>query len=133
MPGYSLNHPMQGGFDAWFYDGLCGIQPDPANPGFKHFFVRPSFAGDLKKASAEFESPHGTIRCSWQRTATKGFYDITVPANTTATITLPGGDFASLGVNGQRVDGARGVLETNAGAATLRVAPGRYRLSVSAE
>ena len=28
----SLNHAMQGGFDAWFYQGLGGIWPDPLQP-----------------------------------------------------------------------------------------------------
>ena len=23
----------------WFYEYLCGLHPDPENPGFKHFFV----------------------------------------------------------------------------------------------
>ena len=34
----SVNHPMQYGFAAWFYHGICGIEPDSPNPGFKHFF-----------------------------------------------------------------------------------------------
>ena len=33
----SLNHPMMGGFDNWFYNTLAGIRPDPAHPGAHHF------------------------------------------------------------------------------------------------
>jgi alpha-L-rhamnosidase len=37
----SRNHPFQGGFDAWFYNGLGGIVPDPEIPGFKHTILKP--------------------------------------------------------------------------------------------
>jgi hypothetical protein len=31
----------------WFYHDLAGIQPDPASPGFKHFFIHPDIVGNL--------------------------------------------------------------------------------------
>jgi hypothetical protein len=123
---------MQGGFDTWFYDGICGIQPDPDQPGFKHFFVEPHLVGDLQTASAEFDSPHGTIRSSWKRSAGKGYCDITVPANTTATILLPCRDLTEIRVNGQAVEGAKGVLENTAEGGLL-VGGGRYRLQFPME
>ena len=40
-PDRSLSHPFQGGYDAWFYQGLGGIRPDPENPATStSFFSR---------------------------------------------------------------------------------------------
>ncbi len=132
MPRYSLNHPMQGGFDAWFYDGICGIRPDPEQPGFKHFFVEPRLVGDLQSAKAEFDSSHGLIRSSWKRSTDKGYCDITVPANTTATLLLPCRDLEKVRVNGQAPARARGVKEVTAEGGLL-VGAGRYRVQFPLE
>jgi len=59
-PGRSLNHPFKGGYDSWFYSGLGGINPDPANPGYKHFFLRPVFPKDLDEANGGDSQPYGT-------------------------------------------------------------------------
>jgi alpha-L-rhamnosidase len=36
---------------SWFYEGLAGIRPDPMNPGFKHFTLRPGIVprGPIKR------------------------------------------------------------------------------------
>ena len=128
-PEDSRNQAMRGSFDAWFYDGLCGIQHDPEQPGFKHFFVRPCFAGQLDHASAEYESPHGTIRSSWRRSETSVCCHITVPANTTATLYPPDCRFDSLQVNDRKPEDAEGVLQVQPEDGALRVGAGQYKLS----
>jgi alpha-L-rhamnosidase len=129
MPEDGRNQAMRGSFDAWFFDGLCGIQPDPAQPGFKHFFVRPSFAGNLSHASVEYESPHGTIRSSWRRDAAGASCNVTVPANTTATIVPPECAFDTLLVNGRKPGESEGVIETRPADGALRVGAGHYELT----
>ena len=86
----SLNHPMQAGFAAFFYEALAGIRPDPGNPGFRHFFIRPSGFDRLEHAGATVKSPYGEISSSWSRKEDKVVLSITVPFNTTATLVLPG-------------------------------------------
>jgi alpha-L-rhamnosidase len=79
-----------GNLDAWFYQTLAGIQCDPASPGFKHFFVRPYVPRNLTWARASFKSPYGRIVSAWKRTGKRLTLEVTVPANTSATILVPG-------------------------------------------
>ncbi|MCS6950882.1 MAG: family 78 glycoside hydrolase catalytic domain, partial [bacterium] len=37
----SYNHPMQGGFDAWFFYGIAGIRPSEEGAGFKRIILQP--------------------------------------------------------------------------------------------
>jgi alpha-L-rhamnosidase len=87
--GASRFHVMYGDIDAWFYKALAGINPDPAAPGFKHFFVTPHVAGDLTSAGAEYDSARGEIISHWKIVNGEFRLDLTVPANTTATVSLP--------------------------------------------
>ena len=86
----SLNHIMFGDVSNWFFQWIAGIGLDPASPGFKHILIRPQPVGDLAWAKATVSSPYGMISSSWNKDA-KGFHlDVVIPANTTATVMLPG-------------------------------------------
>jgi alpha-L-rhamnosidase len=85
----SLNHMMFGEIGAWFFRGLAGIQIDDAQPGFKHTILKPHFISSLTHFNADFESPYGKIKTSWKREGEKIVYQVTVPANSTATIHFP--------------------------------------------
>lgn len=86
QPGRSLNHPFKGGYDAWFFSGLGGIVPDAAQPGYKHFFLRPVFPGDLGFVTVSLETGYGMIRSAWARQDTVIVWTAEVPMNTTATV-----------------------------------------------
>ena len=77
-----------GNLDAWFYQTLAGIRP--AAPGFKKILIQPSIAGDLKWVKAHFDSPYGRIVSNWKIEGDQLIMDITIPANTTATVVVPG-------------------------------------------
>jgi alpha-L-rhamnosidase len=83
----------------WFYEWLCGVKPDPAAPGFKHFFITPYIPKDLASAGMEFQSPYGRIATAWQQDGDKLRLTVEVPWNTTATVQVPG--FRPVSVNGQ--------------------------------
>lgn len=85
----SLNHPMMGGFDNWFYTSLAGIRPDPARPGFQHFFLAPCAIDGLEWVTCWHDTPKGRIASEWRRTGTALEWTVQVPPGTTATITLP--------------------------------------------
>ncbi len=88
--GSSHNHFMLGQIMEWFYHDLAGIQPDPATPGFKHIVIRPAPVGDLTWVKASYDSVHGMIRTHWMRREGKFTLRVTIPANTSATVHLPG-------------------------------------------
>ena len=84
------NHVMFGDISAWFYKTLAGINVDPASPAFKHFIIKPNVVGDLTSARAAYNSIRGPIVSDW-KTDKEGLHlTVTIPANTTATVSLPG-------------------------------------------
>jgi hypothetical protein len=87
----SHNHFMLGHLTEWLYAGLAGIQPDPAAPGWKKFIIKPAIVGDLTWVKAHYDSPYGRIVSHWRRSGTNVTLDVTVPANSTATIITPDG------------------------------------------
>ncbi len=101
-------HVMFGDIDAWFYRALAGINPDPAAPGFKHFFITPNVVGDLTWARADYDSVRGKIVSDWR--VFHGDFELTVrvPANTTATVSLPISDAAAVRESGQPVSRSAG-------------------------
>jgi alpha-L-rhamnosidase len=85
----SFNHYSLGSVGAWFYSGAAGIQPDESNPGYKHFFLQPQFTARLSRVKATLDSPYGLIASHWQAGDDQLLYEVTIPPNTTATLTLP--------------------------------------------
>ncbi len=85
----SLNHIMFGEIGAWFFKGLGGIKPDETNPGFKHVKLTPAFIQSLQHFTATHNGPQGNIISSWKRVGKNIIYQVTIPANSSATITFP--------------------------------------------
>jgi alpha-L-rhamnosidase len=46
--------------------------------------------GDLTHVRTSYETPQGTARSSWRKSGSRFVLDITVPANTTAEVWVPG-------------------------------------------
>jgi alpha-L-rhamnosidase len=86
----SMNHIMFGEISAWFFKALGGIYPDPEYPGFKNILLKPSFVEGLDSFSAKHISPYGEIVSEWKRKKNDIFLKVTVPANSTASLFVPG-------------------------------------------
>ncbi len=86
----SRNHVMLlGDLLIWFYEDLAGIKNDPSSVAFKKILMEPVFPEKLTHVNASYISPYGQIESKWKRNGDKLTWDITIPANTTATIKLP--------------------------------------------
>lgn len=92
LPSVSNNHLMLGHLMEWFYSGLCGINQDPNSVGFEKIQIKPQLAGNISSASASYHSIHGWIKCDWERKGVDFELNVTIPANTTATIYFPPND-----------------------------------------
>ena len=87
----SFNHYAYGAVLAWMYGTMAGIQEDVACPGFKHIILAPVPDKRIGKVKACFRSPYGPIKSAWSyNDAGKWTWTFTIPANTTATVTVPG-------------------------------------------
>lgn len=91
VPHNSHNHYSYGAVVSWLIESVAGIKMDEASSGFKHFYLKPIPGGSLTHAAATHESPYGKIASAWKWENSVFVYDVTVPANTTATVILPDG------------------------------------------
>ena len=91
----SFNHYSFGAVGAWMYNYSLGIMRDEAHPGFKHFVLQPTPDPDGKMtwARGHYDSMYGRIESEWRIDGDKVIYNLTVPANTTATLHLPVNNF----------------------------------------
>lgn len=101
----SLNHFAYGSVAEWMYRYSAGIERDEEHPGFKHFFLQPSVGGSLTYVKGSYDSVYGTIVSAWTKTEDGLLYEVTVPANTTATLYLPAGDYMESGVSVEKASG----------------------------
>ena len=115
--------------DNWFYQGLAGIQTDPAAPGFKNTIIKPAIVGDVTWVKSHHDSPYGKIASNWKREGEKLTTDVTVPPNSTATVFVPAKDAAGVTESGKPAAEAEGVkfLRTENGAAVYAVVSGTYQ------
>jgi hypothetical protein len=128
-PNWSQNHCMLGHAEEWFYRGLGGIRPDPAGPGFKRFIVAPQVVGDLVSTTATYRSMYGNIVSDWRREGDQLTLDVTVPANSSATVFVPTKDAASVAESNKPAAQADGItfLRVAPNAAVYNVQAGHYR------
>ena len=113
----------------WFYQGLAGINPDETGPGFKKIIIKPGVVGDLTWVKCSYKSLHGKIVSNWKREGSKLTMEVTIPANTTATVYVPAKDGAIVTESGKPAAKADGVrfLRMENGAAVYGIGSGTYR------
>jgi alpha-L-rhamnosidase len=118
----------------WFVDSLAGIKPDPKHPGYKHFAIDPAIVGDVTWVKCAYDSVRGKIVSNWKIADGKLTMEVTVPANTTATIHVPTPDPASVMEGGQPAAKAAGVhkVKPGDGEALLDVGSGSYVFTAKA-
>jgi len=125
----SGNHVMLvGDLIIWMHEYLAGIAADPEQPGFKHIVMKPHPVGDLKWVNAKHRSPYGLIASEWKKSDGKFEWEIEVPANTTATVSVPAKSVESVTEGGKPATKAKGVefVKMADGCAVFRVGSGKY-------
>ncbi|WP_138992356.1 family 78 glycoside hydrolase catalytic domain [Larkinella sp. C7] len=123
----SGNHVMLlGDLPIWLYENLAGIKSGEA--GFKSIVMRPVPSGDLSRVNSTFASAYGTIASDWTVTNQQFRWKITVPGNTTALVSIPADNLASVREGNQPAENATGVtfLRMEDGRALFQVGSGSY-------
>ena len=112
----------------WFYQGLAGIRADASAPGFKKILIRPAVVGDLTWVKGSYNSVHGLIVSNWQIEDGKLTLEVSIPANTTATVFVPTSEASSITESGKPVAKSPGIsfLREENGAAVFTVGSGNY-------
>ena len=86
----SGNHVMLlGDLIIWYYENIAGIKADPDVPAFRHIIMKPYVLGDLTYVDASYNSVYGKIKSGWKLENGQFKWNVTIPANTTATVYVP--------------------------------------------
>ena len=96
----SFNHYAYGAIGEWLYRHVAGIDIDPAQPGYKHILLAPHPGGGLNQVKSEISTLYGKVSSAWKFDNEDFVYEIEIPANTTATVTLPYAKPSLVKVNG---------------------------------
>jgi hypothetical protein len=122
---------MLGHAEEWFYRGLGGIHVDFSAPPERRLVIHPSPVGKLTSIQTRYVSIWGPIESNWRRGLTRTDYELTIPANATATVELSVAASQDLRVNGEAPDRADGVVSANvkSARAVLVLGSGHYAIS----
>jgi len=130
LPIVSNNHLMLGHIMEWFYGGLAGISAADHAVGFDQILIRPQVVGNLRYVKANYLSPYGNISSSWKKGP--GFeLQVSIPANTQASILLPAGSDDLITENGKPLDPSIKKSKNTKGQTILQVGSGNYSFKVS--
>ena len=125
----SFNHYAYGAIGHWLYNYVAGIQIDPKSPGYKHFYLSPHPGGELTNASATYNSLYGEIESTWEIEGDKMVYVVKIPANTSATITLPNASLETISINDSPLKEDFGTPRQTANGVLLELGSGTYQFS----
>lgn len=126
----SGNHVMLlGDLVVWFYEDLAGIKSDATQAGFKKIIMKPYPVKGLDEVEAAYHSVHGPIKSHWKKDEGVFAWDISIPANTTATIYVPAASADDITEGGKDAGKAEGVkfITMEKGKAVFEIGSGNYR------
>jgi len=126
----SFNHYAYGAIGEWLYRHVAGIDIDPNHPGYKHILLAPHPGGGLKNANAEINTMYGKVGSSWKFENEDFVYEVVIPANTSATVTLPFAKAEQVKQDGQPVKA--GSVQNN-NDLQLKLGSGKYTFRYSAQ
>ena len=127
--GCSHCHPMQAGFDIYFYEDLAGIRPLAEAPGFKKVLLEPLWTVALEQAEASIDTRYGTVSSNWKKDGKTIEWNIAVPAGTSASVALPKGMEAI--VDGGSVASSFTLEKETADKAYYLFPSGEYRITLN--
>jgi alpha-L-rhamnosidase len=120
----SHDHAMFAGINASFYTDLAGITATA--PGYAAISIAPQIPAGLNHVAASISTVRGTVSSAWTRTGRSFQLDVTVPVNTTATVSVPlfGGS-----ANATRATPGATFTRIENGCAEYRIGSGHWRFT----
>jgi alpha-L-rhamnosidase len=109
---------------------LGGIELDEDHPGWSRFAIHPRAGSGVTSVHAEQATIRGRIVSAWSRANGAFELEVAIPANTSATVTIPAKDAAAITEGGRPIQEAAPnvkVVTVKDGEATLEVRAGRYK------
>ncbi len=116
----SQDHFMLGYINAWLSGHLGGIQPDASAVAYNKIVISPAVVGNLTQAASTYRTPYGQVSSSWTRSGSVVQLQVSIPANTSATIKLPVNATNPVATTGQ------GFQSVQNGYAVYKISSGNY-------
>lgn len=134
----SFNHYAYGAIGDWMYRKMVGLDTYEDGVGYKHIKVMPHIGGGFTNASASLKTYYGTVSSGWEIDTDKILMDVTIPANTTATIYIPSTDANTITESRNalgtdiKVDGTEnGYVKVNVGSGTYHFAAAKSAIAAT--
>jgi alpha-L-rhamnosidase len=85
----SYNHYAYGAIGDWMYRVMTGLDTYEDGVGYKHIRIKPNIGGGFTAASSSLQTYYGKLASSWKTSGDNVSMEVTIPANTTATVFIP--------------------------------------------
>lgn len=129
----SFAHYSFGAVYQWMVENIGGIRND--GPAYQRIVIAPQPGGKLTWAKVGYASIRGQIQSDWRLEGGRLLMDVTIPANTTATVSLPVAQAEGVTESGHALAQAEGVklLGVKDGRVELSVGSGAYHFAMPAK
>ena len=139
----SFNHYAYGAVGEWLYRYVAGIDlgaedsfgpKDQGAQAFHRFALHPRFDSTLGHGEATYDSEYGSIRSGWKYVDGAVEWVATIPANTSAMVTIPSPPGTTILLNGKALSGHDAGLRSMSSSSGVRqfdAAAGTYRFRIA--
>jgi alpha-L-rhamnosidase len=124
----SGNHVMLlGDLIVWYYQNLAAIKAGINQPGFKQIIMKPTLVDGLKYVTASYQTPYGLVKSAWKK-GSNFSWEISIPANSTALISVPAKSVEEVTESGKKASTAEGLkfVKMDGGMAVFEAGSGNY-------
>ncbi|SHM71156.1 glycoside hydrolase family 78 protein [Mucilaginibacter sp. OK098] len=127
----SYNHYAYGAIGDWMYRVIAGIDTKEDAPGYKQIVIKPTLGGNLSNVEADYETNYGKVSSHWKIDGSNLLLDVEIPANTTATIYIPGNNSSTITESGKAIANSFGIKTGDAadGYVAVNIGSGVYHFS----
>ncbi|MEC0127562.1 alpha-L-rhamnosidase [Paenibacillus pabuli] len=128
----SFNHYAYGAIGEWLYRYVAGINTDEQEPGFRVVHIEPKPGPGLEWVEASLETMYGPVGSSWYRRENNELeVRVTIPANATGMILLPGAVIQTVLENGKPVDQVKDFhdIQTQENGVRIALGSGSYQFT----
>ena len=128
----SNNHCMLGHLMEWLYSGLGGIRIMENTIAYKQVVIKPEIVGDINEVSVSYESPYGKIISHWKNEGNLFKHFISVPANSSACVYLPGEEVSKISESGMSLECVSGleIIGKEKDRIVVKIGSGNYQFDI---
>ncbi|WP_157493704.1 alpha-L-rhamnosidase [Draconibacterium sediminis] len=128
----SFNHYAFGAVNEWMFGNMAGIKV--GEPGYRTFTIRPEIAKDgIDFVNASYHSINGEIGSSWKKDGDKLVFEVKIPVNTKATVTIPANENNTVLLDGEAINECEllEILERAENDLTVMLGSGKYKFEIN--